>query len=128
MGGRWSAAGFTLVELLLVLALIAVIAALAFPVVSNSIQHAKESALKENLYVMRKSIDDYYADKGKYPTSLEALIKHRYLRKIPVDPITERADSWVAVKAEGEDEESGIMDVRSNSDGKASDGSQYKDW
>ena len=123
--------GFTLIELLLVLVLIALLASLAAPVVTGSLGRAKEAALKEDLYILRKAIDDYYADNGSYPAELEILLQKRYLRKIPVDPITERRDSWTLVRAEGSSRdtwESGIIDVRSGSDGTSTGGTPYKEW
>jgi general secretion pathway protein G len=120
--------GFTLMELLVVLALVAVLAGLVTPIVSSSIQRAKEATLKENLFVLRKAIDDYYADAGAYPPSLDVLVEKRYVRKVPVDPITERADSWqVALEEEGGDE-AGIIDVHSGAEETAADGSAYREW
>lgn len=121
--------GFTLIELLLVLLLIALLASLVTPVVTGSVQRAKDATLKENLFVLRKAIDDYYADTGAYPTDVEQLVKKRYIRKIPVDPVTERNDTWVWVKSDTEQgSEAGIIDVKSGSDEKASDGSAYREW
>lgn len=120
--------GFTLVELLIVLTLLALIASIVTPIVASSIQRAKEATLKENLFVMRKAIDDYYADTGKYPGELQELAEKRYLRKIPVDSLTERDDTWVLVREEGESESNGIIDVRSGSEEKSADGQAYKDW
>lgn len=124
------ARGFTLTELLLVLLFIAILASLVIPVVVNSVHYARESALKEDLYTMRKAIDDYYADKGKYPENLKELADNRYLRKIPVDPMTDRVDSWIEVHSEGEGEnvDTGVIDVHSGSDEKDSDGAPYKEW
>ena len=118
-------AGFTLMELLVVMTLLALIAAVAVPVVSHSIQRAKEATLKEDLHVMRKVIDDYYADVGRYPGSLSELVQNKYIRKIPIDPVTERDDTWIEVFA---DNEEGIIDVKSGADGTASDGTAYRDW
>jgi general secretion pathway protein G len=122
--------GFTLTELLLVLLFIAILASLVIPVVVNSVHYARESALKEDLYTMRKAIDDYYADKGKYPESLKELADNRYLRKVPVDPMTDRVDSWVEIRndGEGDNPDTGVIDVRTGSDEKDSDGIPYKDW
>lgn len=123
-------AGFTLIELLLVLLLVALLVSLVAPVVTGSVQRAKESTLKENLYVMRKAIDDYYADRGAYPPDLDELVKKQYLRKIPKDPITDNKDSWVLVRSEsdGKDGQEGIIDIRSGSDDKGIDGTAFKDW
>ena len=120
--------GFTLMEMLVVLALIAVLASLVAPVVSGSILRAKESTLKENLFVMRKAIDDYYADNASYPQSLDVLVEKKYIRKIPNDPFTERTDSWQTVMSEGEGEEAGIIDIHSGAEETASDGTSYKEW
>lgn len=124
--------GFTLIELLLVLLLVALLASLAAPVVTGSIQRARESTLKENLYAMRKAIDDYYVDVGAYPAELEDLADKRYLRRIPIDPITEKRDSWVLTQAEADEagggESGGIIDVHSGAEAQASDGTYYKDW
>ena len=124
------ARGFTLTELLLVLLFIAILASLVVPVVTSSVSRARESALKEDLYTLRKAIDDYYADKGKYPETLEELAENRYVRKVPVDPMTDRVDTWVEIKneSEGSEADTGIIDVRSGSDEKDSDGVAYKEW
>ena len=120
------AAGFTFMELLVVLALIALLASVIAPVLTGSIGRAREAALKENLQVMRKSIDDYYGDRGEYPPDLDTLVKKRYLRRVPVDPLTDRADSWRLAKAEHE--RGGVMDVHSGSDEQAGEGGYYRDW
>ena len=119
--------GFSLVELLLVLFVIALLASLVAPVVTGSIQRARESTLKEDLQVMRKAIDDYYADTGRYPENLAQLADKRYIRKIPKDPITEQANTWVEIRGEGQNA-SGVVDVRSGSEEKSSDGVAYRDW
>lgn len=118
--------GFTLMELLLVLVLVALLASIAAPVVTNSIQRAKESTLKESLFVLRKAIDDYYADAGKYPDSLHILVEKRYIRKIPIDPITESDSSWYFIKEEKG--EGNIIDVKSGAETKARDGTVYQTW
>jgi len=121
--------GFTLLELLLVLVVISLLAALALPVVTGGISRARESTLKTDLQALRKAIDDYYADTGAYPGELEELVKKRYLRRIPVDPLTEKRDSWVLVRAEDETPGvKGIVDVRSASPDQAADGSYFRDW
>jgi general secretion pathway protein G len=121
--------GFTLIELLLVLLLVALLASLVAPVVTGGIQRARESTLKEDLYALRKAIDDYYADQGAYPPELEELVKRRYLRRIPPDPVTEKRDTWVLVRSDDDKAgKPGIVDVRSGSQDQASDGSYFKDW
>lgn len=107
--------GFTLMELMVVMVLIAVLAGLAMPVVMNSIQRSREAVLKENLFIMRKAIDDFYADTGSYPGEIEQLVEKRYLRNIPVDPITERNDTWKVVR-----DGAGIIDIQSSTDGQPS--------
>ncbi len=116
--------GFTLVELLLVLFLVALLASLVTPVATRSVDQAKESALKADLQVLRKAIDDYYANTGRYPQSLSVLVDKRYIRSVPVDPLTERATSWIETRDAG----GGISDVHSGAEGNASDGKPYHDW
>lgn len=117
-------------ELLLVLVLIALLASVAMPVVTSSVHRARESTLKENLFTMRKAIDDYYADNGGYPAELEVLVQKRYLRKIPTDPLTDRRDSWVLVHTDDDSQGKGggIIDVHSGSDEKDDNGTPYKEW
>lgn len=123
-----SQTGFSLMELLVVLVLIALLASIVTPVVTNSIERAKESTLKENLFVMRKAIDDYYADRGAYPAGLETLVEENYLRRIPKDPITEKKQ-WALIHVEGEHGgQSGIIDVRSESDKTSREGIPYNEW
>ena len=122
--------GFTLIEMLLVLMLIALLASLVTPVVIGGVQRARESTLRADLYALRKAIDDYYADTGTYPPELDELVAKRYLRRIPPDPVTESRDTWILVRAE-EDKAvkgAGILDVRSGSPEQARDGSHFKDW
>ena len=123
--------GFTLVEMLLVLMLIALLATLVTPVVTGGLARARESTLRTDLYALRKAIDDYYADTGAYPQELEELVTKRYLRRIPPDPVTESRDTWVLVRAEDDKTAKGgggILDVRSGSQEQARDGSLFKDW
>ena len=94
------ARGFTLIELLVVMAIIAVLLTLAVPRYFGSMDRSKEAVLKEDLFQLRDAIGKYYGDKGKYPESLEALATEKYLRKVPVDPITESATTWVVVAPE----------------------------
>ena len=118
--------GFTLIELLVVLAVIAVLLTIAVPRFFSGEERAKESVLKENLYLMREAIQQYYADKGKYPEQLESLTTEKYLRAIPLDPVTERADSWVIVPPQ-EADKGGVYDVKSGAAGAGADGRPYSE-
>lgn len=119
--------GFTLIELLAVLAIIATLLSLALPRYFASVDRSKEAVLKEDLYQMRKAIGQYYADKGKYPESLETLVSDRYLRAVPVDPITGSATTWIAVPPDDPDK-GGVDDVRSGAPGTSRDGVAYAEW
>ena len=124
--------GFTLIELLVVLSLISILAAMGMVQHRNSVQHAREATLRTDLFHLRDAIDQYFADKGKYPASLEALVTDNYIRKVPVDPITQTADSWETVPAEPDPSnpsaEPGIYDVKSGATGTGLDGTNYTDW
>jgi general secretion pathway protein G len=119
--------GFTLIELLVVLAVVATLLTLALPRYFGSVDKSKEAVLKENLYQMREAISHYYADKGKYPETLESLAADKYLRKVPLDPVTESAATWVIVPPE-DPQKGGVYDVRSGAPGKAIDGTEYAQW
>jgi len=119
--------GFTLIELLVVMAIIAVLLTLAVPRYFGSLDRSKEAVLREDLFQLRDAIGKYYGDKGKYPESLEALATEKYLRKVPVDPITESAATWVVVAPE-DPQKGGVYDVKSGAQGKSSDGSAFSDW
>jgi len=119
--------GFTLVELLVVFMIIAVLLTLAVPRYFGSLDKSKEAVLKENLNQMRDAISRYYADKGKYPASLDALANEKYLRTVPLDPVTEKANTWVIVPP-GDPNKEGVYDVRSGAPGKSHDGVEYSQW
>jgi general secretion pathway protein G len=125
-------AGFTLIELLIVLALISILASMGVVQYRNSVRHAQESVLRTDLFRMRDAIDQYYADKNKYPASLDALVSDGYLRKVPEDPVSKSADTWQTVPAEPDPgnptAEPGIYDVKSGAQGTALDGTSYSDW
>lgn len=131
---RRSAQGFTLIEIMIVFALIGILVGLALPQYQHSRRKAVETVLKEDLFTFRKLIDQYYTDKGKYPASLRTLVEEGYLRTIPVDPITGSADTWQEIREEPSYEdmvpnmEFGIVDVRSGSQAKALDGTTYDSW
>jgi general secretion pathway protein G len=124
--------GFTLVELLVVISMISILAAMGVVQYRNSVQRTKETILKKDLFEIRDVIDQYYADKGKYPSSLDALVSDGYLRKIPVDPITNSADTWQTEPAEPDpanpSAEPGIYNVKSGATGTSLDGSAYSEW
>ena len=118
--------GFTLIELIVVLAIVALLATLAMPRYFQSIDASKETALRENLRALRDTIDKFYGDTGRYPESLEELVERKYLRAIPRDPITEKIDGWVIVAPEG-DAKGSVYDVRSSAPGLARDGRAFID-
>jgi general secretion pathway protein G len=116
--------GFTLIELLVVLSVIALLLTLAVPRYFGSIDKSKEAVLRENLVQMRDAISRYYADKGKYPESLDALAAEKYLRSVPLDPVTESEKTWVTVQPE-DPQKGGVYDVRSGAPGKMRDGREF---
>jgi general secretion pathway protein G len=124
--------GFTLIELLVVISLIVLLASIGLVMYQNSVQRGREAVLKEDLFRIRDAIDQHYADKGKYPASLEDLVSAGYLRKVPVDPMTQSADTWQTVQAEPDPAnltvEPGIYNVRSGAEGEALDGSKFTEW
>ena len=124
-------AGFTLIELLVVISLIVVLATMGMTQYRTSVIHSREAVLKEDLFQMRDAIDRSYADKGKYPAALDALVTDGYVRKNPEDPFTDSTD-LATVPAEPDPNnptaEAGIYDVKSGSDGTALDGTKYADW
>ncbi len=123
---------FTLIELMIVMALIVILASIGLALYGNSVTRAKESVLKEDLFRMRDAIDQYYADKSQYPASLEDLVSQKYLRSVPVDPFTTSADTWRTILSDPDPANAtatpGVYDVRSGSDQKALDGTNYADW
>jgi general secretion pathway protein G len=124
--------GFTMIELLVVMTLIVILATMGMTQYKNSQVFAKEAVLKEDLFRMRDAIDQYYADKGQYPSTLDSLVSDGYLRKLPEDPFTKSSSSWQTVPAEPDPNnptaEPGVYDVKSGSDANALDGSKYADW
>ncbi len=126
------ARGFTLIELLIVLALISILASMGVVQYRNSVQSSKEAVLHTDLFRMRDAIDQYYADKAKYPASLDALVSEGYMRAIPIDPITKSADTWQTVPAEPEpgntSTDPGIYNVKSGASGTGLDGTSFSDW
>lgn len=118
--------GFTLIELLVVLAIVATLLTLAVPRYFQHVERTKEAVLKENLASVRDAIDKYHADTGTWPPSLDMLAERRYLRAVPVDPITERADTWQIIPPPGG--EAGVYDLVSGAEGVGLDGVPYADW
>lgn len=133
--------GFTLLELIIVIAVIGILATIALPAMKDIPRRANEAALKTNLHTMRDVIDQYYADRGNYPPNLQALVEEGYLRTVPVDPMTKSAETWVEIYEEQDFEElppetdlpedgaPGMVDVRSGSEGTSLNGSSlYAEW
>jgi general secretion pathway protein G len=124
--------GFTLIELMVVISLLVILASMGLVQYRQSIVRASEAALKEDLFRMRDAIDQYYADKNKYPATLEALVSDGYLRQIPKDPFTKSESTWQSVPAEPDannpSAEPGVFDVKSGSESNALDGTRYADW
>jgi general secretion pathway protein G len=127
-----SAAGFTLIEMLIVVSLISLLAGLSIAQYKHGATLAQEAVLKEDLFRMREAIDQYYADKGQYPPDLTALVSEGYLRQVPKDPFTKSADSWQTVPSEPDPAnpaaQPGIYDVKSASELTAADGTKYSEW
>ena len=119
--------GFTLIELLVVMAIIATLASIAAPRYFRSLEKARETALRSDLKVMREAIGQYYEDNGRWPGALDDLVRLRYLREIPVDPITEENGSWITLPST-DSASPGVADVRSGAKGSARDGTPYERW
>lgn len=119
-------AGFTLIELLVVMAVLAVLASLVAPRYLDKVDTARETVLRQDLVGLRTAIDQFYRDKARYPESLDELVTQRYIRAIPVDPITDRADSWLLLPPK--DGAKAVFDVKSGAPQKARDGSSYASW
>ncbi len=118
--------GFTFVEVMVVLAIVSLLLTIALPRYFSGLERAKEAILRQDLMTMRDAIDNYHSDKGKYPYSLEVLVTQKYLRKIPVDPITESKETWLSEPLPGYS--IGVYDVKSSAQGLSSDGTAYIDW
>jgi general secretion pathway protein G len=127
--------GFTLIELIIVLSIIGLLVGLGLPQYKSATIKAREAVLKENLFILRRLIDQYAQDKGKYPASLQALVQDSYLRTIPVDPFTRESTTWVEVRELPSPEDPllneipGVIDVKSGSEEKSQlDGTPYNTW
>jgi len=132
MNRRSSQRGFTLIELMVVISIIVILLSLAIPNYSQSILHAKETALRDDLYTMRSVIDQYTLDKQKAPQSLQDIVDAHYLKEIPKDPFTNSRETWVPVTDDSlmspDQTAPGIMDVHSGSDLTSSEGTAYSTW
>ncbi len=124
---RISNNGFTIMEMMTVIAIIGILATIAAPSFQRSVIRAKEASLRSSLFSLRDVIDQYYADHGEYPDTLEALIDKKYIRSIPKDPFTRSVDTWILIPPEG-DEVTGIYDVHSGSDRISLYGTPYNEW
>jgi general secretion pathway protein G len=124
---RRSGGGFTLIELLVVMAIVATLLSIAAPRYFEHLDRSREATLRQSLNVMRDAIDKYKADTGKWPDSLDTLVSKRYLRKVPIDPLTDSADTWKPETAPAESGE-GVWDVHSGADGTSKDGTPYAEW
>jgi general secretion pathway protein G len=124
--------GFTLIELLIVLALIMILATMGMAQYKASVTHSKEAVLSEDLFRMRDAIDQYFADKGQYPATLDSLVSDGYLRKVPDDPFTKSSTTWATVPAEPDANnptaDAGVYDVKSGSDAMGLNGKPYAEW
>lgn len=116
---------FTLIELLVVMAIVALLLTLALPRYFGSLDKSKDRVLEENLRVIRVTLDKFYADKGKYPDSLQDLVEHNYLRALPVDPVTESSQTWILISPT-ESDSGGIADIKSGASGNTKDGRAYE--
>jgi len=125
---RWRySAAFTLIELLVVMAILATLLSIAAPRYFDSLERSKEAALRTDLRLLREAIDKHRADTGQLPDSLQRLVERRYIRAVPVDPVTDRANDWVVV-AHPDGVTPGVYDVRSGAPGLARDGSSLAEW
>ena len=118
---------FTLIEVLVSLAIVGTILAIAAPRYFSNVDKTKEVVLRENLYVLRDALDKFYSDQNRYPAALEDLVTQKYLRNIPIDPFTQSVNSWIPVPPT-DAAMGGVYDVKSSAPNKARDGSWFKDW
>jgi general secretion pathway protein G len=130
--GRKGESGFTLVELMIVMTIIGILAAIAIPSYIRAVQKAREAVLKEDLHTLRTAIDSYTVDKEKAPQSLDDLVQAGYLKSVPVDPMTSRNDTWMTSESDTmtdiDETQGGMDDVHSGSEGISSDGTTYNTW
>jgi general secretion pathway protein G len=124
---RQDARGFTLIELLVVLAIVSTLLTLAVPRYFSSLQKSKEVVMRENLWIMRDALDKYFGDVGRYPDQLQDLATKKYLRAIPIDPLTETTTTWRVIPPD-DPEKGGVYDVKSGAEGTATGGMAYSEW
>jgi general secretion pathway protein G len=124
--------GFTLLELIIVLAIITVLLSIAIPTYQVVIHRARETVLKQNLYLMRRQIEQFAADQGYYPASLQQLVEKAYLKEIPLDPLTDSRETWMEIQEEGSplspSDQPGIVDVKSGAEGLSTEDTPYSEW
>lgn len=120
--------GFTLMELMVVMAIIASLLTLALPRYFHSVERSREAVLRQDLSIMRDAIDKFFADRGRYPATLEELAEQRYLRKVPPDPITDSTSTWIVIAPPEGQAQDGVYDVRSGAPGRSRDGEAYEEW
>lgn len=124
---RFKKTGFTLIELLVVMAVISLLVGLSVPRYFGSVEKTREAVLRENLALTRQALDKYYGDNGKYPDTLEQLVSGKYLRSLPLDPVTDSSLTWVIVPPDAP-EKGGVFDLKSGAAGSARDGTEYREW
>lgn len=120
--------GFTLVELLVVMTVVGLLLSIAAPRYFEHVARAKETVLRHNLAGMRQAIDKFYADRGRYPASLPELVQQKYLREIPLDPVTDSTETWKLLPPPGQQPGSAVFNVRSGATGVSVDGAGYASW
>lgn len=125
---RVRSAGFTLMELMVVMAIIASLLTLALPRYFHSVERSRDAVLRQDLSIMRDAIDKFFADRGRYPATLEELAEQRYLRKVPPDPITDSTSTWIVIAPPEGQAQDGVYDVRSGAPGRSRDGEAYEEW
>jgi general secretion pathway protein G len=126
MGLRRTRRGFTLIELLVVMVIIALLLTIAVPRYFNSVDHARQAVLRENLFLMRDALDKHYADTGRYPETLAELVDKKYLRRLPVDPLTQSESTWIVLPPEAPDQ-GAVFDVRSGAPGQSAAGIPFSE-
>jgi len=119
--------GFTLVELLVVMAIISILLTIAAPRYLGNVDKAKEAVLRQNLSLTRDALEKFKADTGKYPKALDELVERRYLRALPIDPIVDRSDRWITIPPPG-NSDGEVFDIKSSATGMARDGTPYSSW